>query len=122
MNRPDPRQNGTDVSPDVVHAVYTEHRVLDEQGNHIGKVVDVVYDEPHSSDTGSNEPSWLVVDPGVLRAAHYVPVAGSYRTAKGDIVVPWDQHWVHDAPKAKGDHVLTPDDLDQLRAHYAATN
>ncbi len=59
---------------------YTGHQVFDDRGERIGQVTDVIYD-PTNDVIGdpliSPTPSWLVVDPGVLRAAHYVPVAGS---------------------------------------------
>lgn len=99
--------------------VYTGHRVRDERGQAIGKITDVLYTDPDSSDDGTTEPHWLVVDPGVLRAKHYVPVIGSYRSTDGDVVVPWDKHWVQSAPKASGDHLLTTDRLVELESHYA---
>jgi len=96
------------------HVSYTGHGVLDELGNPLGSVTDVVYDS-HGSD-----PEYLVVDPGIFRAAHYVPVAGVYLTNDDRIVVPWDKHWVKSAPKAARDHVLTAIDRRTLEAHYAA--
>lgn len=95
---------------------YTGHEVLDEHNQHVGKVTDVIYDEPAAEGV---EPTWLVVDPGLLRAAHYVPVAGSYRTQDGAIVVPWDKDWIKSATKAGGDHILTEDDREELQQHYA---
>ena len=69
------------------------HEVLDEHGIHLGTVTDIVEDpEGHAE--------FLVVDPGILRPAHYVPIAGSYHTSEGQIVVPWDKHWVKTAPRA----------------------
>jgi hypothetical protein len=105
-------------------AVYTGHDVIDEQGNQIGRVTDVLYDDDGgpvdaSAPEGVRRPSWLVVDPGLLRAAHYVPVAGSYRTAEGTIVTPWDKDWVKAALKASHDHILTRDEREELLAHYA---
>ena len=120
----DPRN--TDPSSAYEGAVYTGHDVIDEQGNHLGKVTDVLYDDevagtpaaPLMAD-GSRRPSWLVVDPGLLRAAHYVPVAGSYRTAEGTVVTPWDKDWVKAALKASHDHILTRNEREELLAHYA---
>lgn len=105
-------------------AVYTGHDVIDEQGNHLGRVTDVLYDDdaapldPAGPD-GVRRPSWLVVDPGLLRAAHYVPVTGSYRTAEGTIVTPWDKDRVKAALKASHDHILTRDEREGLLTHYA---
>lgn len=105
---------------------YTGHDVIDEQGTHIGRVVDVIYDEvvaevdPVTDPLGGagREPTWLVVDPGVLRSAHYLPAAGTYRTQDGAIVTPWDKEWVKSATKAGGDHILTQEQRDELRSHY----
>ena len=105
--------------------VYTGHEVIDEQGNHVGRVTDVIYDDadvgqPPAGDGGiGRAPTWLVVDPGLLRAAHYLPVAGSYRTADGTIVTPWDKDWVKSATKASRDHILTRAQRDELLSHYA---
>lgn len=112
------------------HPVYTGHDVVDEQGNRVGKVVDVIYDDAATSPVAAavdttdrngagREPSWLIVDPGVLRSAHYLPVAGSYRTADGSIVTPWDREWVRASAKAPGDHILTREHRDELVAHYS---
>lgn len=111
-----------DFHPDIdstEQAVYTGHDVIDEQGNKLGKVTDVIYDDTAETVDETRRPSWLVVDPGMLRAAHYVPVAGSYRTADGTIVTPWDKDWVKAALKAGHDHVLTREERDELTAHYA---
>lgn len=98
---------------------YTGHDVVDEHGDGIGRVVDVIYTDPTTSDDGSMVPNWLVVDPGPLRAAHYVPISGSYVTESGQVVVPWDKRWVKSAPKANGDHLLTNDQIAELEQHYA---
>lgn len=99
---------------------YTGHHVLDEHGNEIGRVVDVIYTDPTTSDDGSMTPNWLVVDPGLLRAAHYVPIDGSYVTGTGQVVVPWDKRWIKSAPKANGDHLLTDAQIAELEQHYAS--
>jgi hypothetical protein len=92
--------------------VFTDHAVLDRRGTKVGDVVDVV------SDSSTLEPRWFVVDPGTLKAAHYVPVAGSYQTEAGDIVVPYDADSVKHAPKAHRDHIVTPELDHELREHY----
>jgi hypothetical protein len=96
---------------------FTGHEVLDEHSQHIGQVTDVFYDQETVDVLPA--PTWLVVDPGVLRSSHYVPVAGCYRTEEGAIVVPWDKEWVKSSTKATGDHVLTQEEREQLRSHYA---
>lgn len=99
--------------------IYTGHYVLDERGDDIGRVVDVIYTDPDATDDGSMTPHWLVVDPGLLRAAHYVPIEGSYISDSGAVIVPWDKRWVKSAPKASGDHLLTHDQVTELEQHYA---
>ena len=74
------------LRPDDSTFDYNDHIVLDEHGVRIGVVVDVV----QHPDEGSAE--YLVVAPGHLRAPHYVPIARSYHTNDGKIVVPWDRH------------------------------
>ena len=93
---------------------FVGHEVLDERGLHLGTVTDVV-DSPQDGHA-----EFLVVDPGLLRPAHYVPVARSYHTNEGQIVVPWDKHWVKTAPRATGDHVPTQHDRQALLRHYSA--
>ncbi len=106
-------------SHEASRPTYTGHHVLDERGDDIGRVIDVVYTDPDSSDDGSMIPHWLVVDPGLLRSAHYVPIEGSYITEEGSVVIPWDRRWVKSAPKASGDHLLTHDQVTELEQHYA---
>ncbi len=59
---------------------FTGHQVVDERGERVGQITDVLYDDPNADVIGdpsiSSQPTWVVVDPGLLRAAHYVPVAG----------------------------------------------
>ncbi len=92
---------------------YAGHPVIDEQGERLGAVTDVVYD------VADRDPEYLVVDPGVFRKAHYVPVEGSYRSADGGIVVPWAKSWFKLAPKVSHVHVLTSAERHELEAHYA---
>jgi len=90
------------------------HEVLDEHGLRLGTVTDVV-DSPQDG-----HPEFLVVDPGLIRPAHYVPVEGSYHTNEGQVVVPWDKHWVKTAPRASGDHKPSEHDRQELLRHYNA--
>jgi hypothetical protein len=102
---------------------YTGRHVVSTDGNGIGTVTDVIYDDSRGLDpAGASRPAWLVVDPGPLRAAHYVPVAGSYGSQRGDIVVPWEKAWVKSSPKARGSHVLSSSDRHDLAVHYQSNN
>ena len=96
---------------------FSGHDVLDDQNQYVGKVTDVIYDE--NAGEIPTTPTWLVVDPGLLRTAHYVPAAGAYRTSEGAIVVPWDKEWIKSATKAQRDHILTDEQREELRSHYA---
>ncbi len=87
-------------------------KVIDEQGHRIGQVSDVVFDGAGVS------PVWLVIDPGMLRASHYAPVKGAYRSEDDVIVLPYSDHQVKTAPKAKGEHVLSGEDRALLAQHY----
>jgi sporulation protein YlmC with PRC-barrel domain len=86
--------------------------VQDEHGATIGSVSDVVYDET------TQQPQWLVVNPGTLRADHFVPTDGSYTTEDGNLVVAYTKQVVKEAPKATGDHVITHDVEHALREYY----
>src|SRR4051794_16332170 len=77
----------------------TGHDVLDDHHQKVGTVSDVLYDE-------RGEPRWAIVNPGPLRAEHYVPIKGSYMTHDGDVVVPYAKDQVKSAAKANRDHVL----------------
>lgn len=102
---------------------YVDHKVLDETDHRVGTITDVVYgtsnDHPEDDDT-ARTPTWLVIDPGVMRASHYVPVEGSYQTEDGDVVVPWTLDWIKSAPKAADDHVVTDQLRDELVQHYGS--
>lgn len=88
------------------------HEVVDDKGNKIGKVTDVLYDDVTMS------PRWMIVNVGLFSAAHYVPAAQAYEADDGHVVVPFDKQLVKQAPRAHRDHVLTRDLEEQLRAHY----
>ena len=92
---------------------FTGRTAIDEHGDHLGEIADVVFDQQ------DGQPEYLVVDPGVFRKAHYVPVEGTYETVEGDIVVPWDRHWFKLAPAARRSHALTSGERQELEAHYA---
>ena len=100
------------MHPSQPTSMFTDHQVIDQQGTKVGEVVDVV------PDPATLEPRYLVVDPGVFKASHYVPLTGSYQTVRGDIVVPYDAEAVRHAPKAQRDHIVTPELEHEILAHY----
>jgi hypothetical protein len=81
-----------------------------ENGDKIGTLVDV------RSDDITLAPQWLVVDPGPLRAAHYVPAEQAYQSADGSVVVPFSKEMVKHSPVAE--KVLTPQVATRLREYY----
>ena len=86
--------------------------VQDEHGETIGTISDVLYDE------ATQQPQWLVVNPGTLRSDHFVPTNGSYTTEEGNLVVAFTKQMIKEAPKATGDHVITHDVEHELREYY----
>ncbi len=87
-------------------------KLLDEKGTALGAVSDVIYEGT------SNEPTWLIVKPGLLRAEHYVPARGAYQTDDHKVVVPFTVDQIKSAPKAKSDHVLNNEVRSALAQHY----
>jgi hypothetical protein len=93
----------------------TGHHVLDDHHQKVGTVSDVLYDE-------RGEPRWAVVNPGLMRAEHYVPVEGSYMTNDGAVVIPYGKEQVKTAAKASRDHVLDAAVERELIEHYELTS
>lgn len=109
----------TSIPGGPAHPEYVGHTVVDEHQHEVGTVVDAVYDNDASMAGSSDEqPMWLVVDPGKFRAAHWIPVTGTYHSASGSIVIPWDRELVKHAPKASGDHLVSDDLRRRLVRHY----
>lgn len=93
-------------------AVFRHRTVIDPAGHKVGVVSDVV------PDPTTLEPRWLVVDTGLLRTSHYVPVVATERTATGELAVPFHKETVLSATKAHGSHVLTSQEEAELDDHY----
>ena len=90
------------------------HQVIDTKGDTVGTVTDVLYDGNEKPE----KPSWMVVNPGIFRSEHYVPIDGAYATKDDRIVVPFDKRWIKAAPKASGNHVLDAPVRRELQVHY----
>ena len=104
---------------DATNTEFVGQKVVDEHDQEIGTVIDVAYDnDARTAGTPDEQPAWLVVDPGMFRAAHWMPVAGTYRSADGRIVAPWDRELVKHSPKASDDHLMTSDLVRRLEQHY----
>ncbi len=92
---------------------YNGVKVLDEDGNTIGEVSDVVFD------SSSTTPTWFSVKPGKLRAEHWVPARGLRRTDRNEILVPYTSDRIRSSPKADRSHMLTKQQRALLAQHYA---
>lgn len=93
---------------------YRGHDVVDPTHRLIGTISDVVFD-----DRGA--PEWAVVDLGLLRSSHYLPVASGYMTESGEFVVPFDKKVVKSAPKVERNHVVDATVSRELARHYELT-
>ncbi len=91
------------------------HEVVGEQGQVIGKITDVIYDE------ASNQATYAVVNlSGLLTGSHYVPLQHSFQANDGRLVVPFAKHVVKSSPRAGRDHVMTSQLAEELRRYYGS--
>ena len=88
-----------------------DRMVINERGEKLGKVTDVLFDD-------RGDPRWAVVSGGRLAPAHYVPLKRAFTTPDGRVVVPYDKGVVKHAPKAAGTHVLSRELEERLVQHY----
>jgi hypothetical protein len=102
-----------DRSPET-EAVPSLHgaTVVDVELERVGKVTDVLFDDR------AFEPRWAVVRTGVFGGEHYVPLERSYVDEEGRLVVPFGKASIRRAPRARGDHLLTPELVEELHDHY----
>ncbi len=90
------------------------HDVVDRDHRLIGTISDVLYDL-------RGEPEWAVVDLGLLRSAHYLPIAAGHMSESGEFVVPFDKRIVKEAAKADRRHALDSETKGELLRHYELT-
>lgn len=93
---------------------YRGHDVVDPDHRLIGTISDVLYDQ-------QGDAEWAVVDLGLLRSAHYLPVSSGYMTEAGEFVVPFDKRVVKSAPKADRRHFIDTTTEHRLMSHYELT-
>ena len=88
------------------------HEVVGPDGVKIGKV-DAIY-----VDDRTDRPEWVAVKMSVFGGRiRFVPFRGA--TARGDeLQVGYDKTVVQGSPGPAGDGVLSPEEVDQLYAHY----
>lgn len=90
----------------------TGHKVIDGHGTSIGKATDVVFDP------ASGEPRWLIVDPGLMRKEHTVPLHAVRICDDGRIQVPYEKRTVTSSPPIGRDHVLTSEQDEEISRYY----
>jgi hypothetical protein len=89
--------------------------VVNGDGDTIGKIASVI------PDPRTLEPKWLIVDPGLFRASHYVPAVDASVCADdgGEYHgVPYTRHTVTHAQRVGKDRYLTRDDEAELAEYY----
>lgn len=94
-------------------ASFEGHTVVDPEGETVGKVARVIYDD----DAPFDMPSWMIVDRGLLRPANYVPASGAYATPDDRVIVPFNKRWIKAAPKVDRAGLTAPV-LSELHVHY----
>ncbi len=87
------------------------HDVVDPTHRLIGTISDVVYDN-------GGTPQWAVVDLGMLRSSHYLPISAGYMSETGEFVVPYDKKVVKTSPKADRSHLVDASTKSELTRHY----
>jgi uncharacterized protein YrrD len=100
------------VDPGDVNGL-SGHNVIDNHGEKVGRVADVLFDE------GTSTPRWVLVNMGrVLHRQTAVPLLEAYRSADGDLVVAYDKDEVKHAPRLTPNTVLTNIEERHLCQHY----
>ena len=85
--------------------------VVDPTHRLIGTISDVVY-----GDDGAAQ--WAVVDVGLVRSSHYLPVTSGSMSESGEFVVPFDKRTVKASPLAERTHVVDAALRAELDRHY----
>jgi hypothetical protein len=103
--------NAEESNTEQQWAGYRGHDVVDPSHRLIGTISDVVYDP-------EGDPEWAVVDLGLLRSSHYLPIAAGCMSEAGEFVVPYDKKVVKSAPKADRSHLVDRTTSIELQRHY----
>ena len=85
----------------------------DRDGDKIGKVGDVYFDDR------TNEPTWVTVHTGLFGTNEtFVPVQGADVSGSDRVTLAYDKATVKDAPNIAEDGHLSPEDEQRLYRHY----
>jgi uncharacterized protein (TIGR02271 family) len=89
---------------------------VDSDGDKIGKVEDIYLDRQ------SGEPEWVAIKGGLFGSkTSFAPIRDA--SVSGDAVrLPFDKEQVKDAPKVEADGELSPEEEQQLYAHYGRSD
>ena len=89
---------------------------VDSNGDKIGKVEDIYLDRQ------SGEPEWVAIKGGLFGTkTSFAPIRAA--SASGDAVrLPFSKDEVKDAPKVEADGELSPEEEQQLYAHYGRSD
>ncbi|WP_199493237.1 PRC-barrel domain-containing protein [Marinitenerispora sediminis] len=88
------------------------HRLLDRQGNSVGKIGQVYFDDQ------TDAPKWVTVRSGFLGTReNFVPLQGA-RTVQNDLQVPFDKDTIRRAPSFDIDQHISVEQEDRVYQHY----
>jgi hypothetical protein len=103
----DPNTPGEPTSPGL-----NGHEMVDVHMDAVGTVTDVLFDDM------SFTPKWAIVRTGFFWGERYVPLEHAYVDESGRLVVAFDKAAIKRAPRARGQHVISPDTARELREYY----
>jgi len=106
--------NTADEHAPTAEPHFVGHDLVDDHGDKIGTITDVVPDDT------TGEPAWVVVSLGLLHAEHFVPLEAAYQAGDGRLVLPFTKDYVKHSPRATRDHILERDTAMDLRRYYKA--
>lgn len=88
------------------------HKLLDKEGNNVGKIGQVYRDDQ------THQPTWVTVHTGMFGTQEsFVPLAGA-RITEQDLRVPFDKNLIKDSPRFEAGRHLSPEEETQLYRHY----
>jgi uncharacterized protein (TIGR02271 family) len=87
--------------------------VMGSDGQKIGKVTDVYFDE------ATDRAEWITVSTGLFgMRSTFIPVAGAEPQGEDELRVPYDKDRVKDAPTVEDDQELTQREEEELYSYY----
>jgi uncharacterized protein (TIGR02271 family) len=88
------------------------HKLIDQDGNNVGKIGQVYRDDQ------THQPTWVTVQTGLFgNQESFVPLAGAEITDQ-DLRVPFSKSLIKDSPRFEAGGHLSPEQEAQLYRHY----